>query len=154
MTTLLTPTYEQHWVCPNCTITAVTHDPRPHTQYHYCRGSKIALLASPMVHDGTKCKIEVVERQDYIGTEIVQTNAAGRPIMSTVTTRDDGQDTTVYAPLATINLQEIEWPSTRPSIASLVQSLRTRVKPASKSSKARSATSPARSSGLPVRSRP
>ncbi len=58
-------------------------------------------MAVPMVRQGTKAKIEPVMRQDYVGNEHVQTDENGRPVMAVVTTRDDGIDTTVYAPAAT-----------------------------------------------------
>jgi hypothetical protein len=54
-----------------------------------------------MVPAGTKCKIEAHEREDYIGKEMVQTDGEDRPVMSVITTRDQGQDCTVYAPCAT-----------------------------------------------------
>jgi hypothetical protein len=53
-----------------------------------------------MVPAGTRCKVEVREREDYIGKERVQMHE-GRPVMSVVTTRDNGQDTAVFAPTAT-----------------------------------------------------
>ena len=53
-----------------------------------------------MVPAGTNCKIEAVEREDYVNGEQIQTDGEGRPVMSVVTTRDDGQDCTVYAPTA------------------------------------------------------
>jgi hypothetical protein len=53
---------------------------------------------TPLVKEGAKVKIEVVERQDFVGRELVQTDEHGRPVMSVVTTRDDGQDCTVFAP--------------------------------------------------------
>jgi hypothetical protein len=65
---------------------------------HTCRGLKG--LTAPMVPAGTKCKIEAHEREDYIGDELVQVDGDNRPIMSTVITREDGNDTTVYAPTA------------------------------------------------------
>jgi len=46
-------------------------------------------------------EVEAREREDYVGTEKVQTDEDGRPVMSVVTTRDNGQDTAVYAPVAT-----------------------------------------------------
>ena len=54
-----------------------------------------------MVPDGTKCKVEAIERGDYIDKEIVRVDGNGRPIMSIITSRDNGQDCTVYAPTAT-----------------------------------------------------
>jgi hypothetical protein len=54
-----------------------------------------------MVPAGTRCKVEAIERADYVGRETVQTDGEDRPIMAIVTTRDDGQDCAVLAPLAT-----------------------------------------------------
>jgi hypothetical protein len=53
-----------------------------------------------MVPAGTRCKVEAVEREDYINGDLVQVDGRGRPVMSVITTRDDGQDCTVYAPTA------------------------------------------------------
>lgn len=54
-----------------------------------------------MVPDGVRCKVAAREREDYIGRELVQTDGDGRPVMSVVTTRDEGEDCVVYAPCAT-----------------------------------------------------
>lgn len=89
---------EQHWVCPNCTLTEVTRDAAPHTRFHACRG--LRGLTAPMVPAGTVCKVEAVEREDYVGGEMVQTDGEGRPVASVVTTRDDGNDVVVFAPTA------------------------------------------------------
>jgi hypothetical protein len=88
-----------HWECPNCTFTDVTTDPVPHTRYHSCRG--LRGLSAPMVPAGTRAKVEAREREDYVGSEVVATDGDGRPVMSIVTTRDEGQDCTVLAPMAT-----------------------------------------------------
>lgn len=53
-----------------------------------------------MVEAGVKAKVEAVERGDYIGSDDVQVDNEGRPVMSVVTVRDDGQDCVVYAPTA------------------------------------------------------
>lgn len=97
MAVVLTP--EQHWVCPNCTHSEVTHEARPHSRFHACRGMKG--LTAPMVPEGTRCKVEAHEREDFIAGELVQTDGDGRPVMKLVTTRDDGQDCVVFAPTAT-----------------------------------------------------
>jgi hypothetical protein len=86
------------WFCPNCTRYAVTRGQA--NRFHDC--AALAGLSVPMVPVGTRAKIEVREREDYIGTEDVQYDGNGRPVMSVVTTRDDGQDCTVYAPTAHI----------------------------------------------------
>jgi len=54
-----------------------------------------------MVRAGTRCKVEALDREDYVGSEKVQTDANGRPVMAIRTTRDDGQDVAVLAPTAT-----------------------------------------------------
>lgn len=90
---------ETRWECPNCNATDVTHETQPHTRYHACRGLKG--LTAPMVIAGTRAKVEAREREDYVGGELVTTDGEGRPIMSVVTTRDDGQDCAVFAPCAT-----------------------------------------------------
>ena len=90
---------EHRWVCPNCDTTALTRTRRPHTEFHNCAG--LFGLAVPMVEEGVRCKVEAAERADFIASERVQTAPAnGRPYMSVTTTRDDGQDCTVYAPCA------------------------------------------------------
>lgn len=93
---ILTP--EQRWECPNCTQTEVTHETQPHTRFHACRGLKG--LTAPYVPAGTRCKVEAVEREDYIGKEDVTYDADNRPIMRVETTRDDGNDVAVFAPCA------------------------------------------------------
>jgi hypothetical protein len=89
---------EQRWECPNCTATDVTHEAQPHTRFHACRGLKG--LTAPFVPAGTRCKVEAVEREDYIGDEVVTYDGEKRPIMRVETTRDEGNDVAVFAPLA------------------------------------------------------
>lgn len=89
----------RHWTCPNCGATATTNEPRPHTKFHTC--PKLRFLTAPMVPAGTKAKVVAHEREDYVGSELVQTDEAGRPVMSITTERDDGQDAVVFAPTAT-----------------------------------------------------
>lgn len=97
MVPLLRP--EQRWSCPNCTATDVTHEAAPHTRMHACRG--LRGLTAPMVPDGTRCKVEAVEREDYLNGDLVTVDGEGRPVMSVITTRDEGTDVAVYAPCAT-----------------------------------------------------
>lgn len=89
---------QHRWSCPNCDATKVTHEHRPHTPFHPCGG--LAGLLTPFVPDGTRCKVEAVERQDYVGKELIQVDGNGRPVMNVTVTRDDGQDCAVYAPVA------------------------------------------------------
>lgn len=98
MTVLLEPP-EHRWGCPNCGLEHVTHEIRPHTPFHPCKG--LRGLVAPYVMAGTKAKVEAVERGDYVGRDQVQTDGEGRPVMAVVTTRDDGQDCAVMAPCAT-----------------------------------------------------
>lgn len=97
--TLLGIRRETHWTCPNCTFEDRTYEPRPHSRFHTCRG--LRGLTAPMVPAGVRAKVEARDREDYVGNERVQTDMNGRPVMSIVTTRDDGQDVAVFAPTAT-----------------------------------------------------
>jgi hypothetical protein len=86
------------WSCPNCTTRARTDRPDAPMPFHTCRG--LRGLNAPLVVEGTSCKVEAVERGDYVGTEQVQTDGDGRPVMAVVTTRDDGTDCAILAPAA------------------------------------------------------
>lgn len=101
---LLTP--EQRWECPNCDLTQVTHEPRPHTRMHPCRG--LRGITAPMVPAGTRCRVYAQEREDYVGNEIVERDGEGRPIMSVVTVREDGQDCTVFVPTAVASMRQLD----------------------------------------------
>lgn len=96
---MLTPSgHPKRWECPACGKISVTHTTQPHTQMHHCTALKG--LVVPMVPAGTKAKLVAKEREDYVNGEEVQMDGEGRPIMSVTTTRDDGEDCTVYAPTA------------------------------------------------------
>lgn len=82
------------WTCPNCTQVEVTNDPRPHTRFHSCPGLKG--LTAPYVVAGTRCKVEAVEREDYVGNELVRYTEDGIPVSFVKTTRDDGCDVIAF----------------------------------------------------------
>lgn len=96
-------TSQHHWTCPNCPETRVTRTPHPHTPFHSCRG--LRGLAAPLVPAGTRCKVEAREREDYEGSDKAQHDGEGRAVMSVVTTRDDGTDCAVLAPLARVGVR-------------------------------------------------
>lgn len=97
---------ERRWICPNCTFTDVTHEAQPHTRFHSCKG--LAGLSAPMIPAGSKAKVTSVEREDYIGSEQVRTDAEGRPVMAVITEREDGSnDVAVYAPTANGKAEEL-----------------------------------------------
>lgn len=96
---------EHRWSCPNCSTESVTREPAPHTRFHACKGLKG--LTAPMVPAGTRCKVEAVERGDWVGKELVQTDNEGRPVMAIVTTRDGGQDCAVFAPCAVATREDV-----------------------------------------------
>jgi predicted RNA-binding Zn-ribbon protein involved in translation (DUF1610 family) len=90
----------QDWYCPNCGKRDRTHEARPHTRMHTC--PKLRFLTAPMLHAGVSAKVELHERDDYVGSEHVQLDPERkRPVQSIVTTRDRGQDAIVFAPTAT-----------------------------------------------------
>lgn len=85
------------WVCPNCPAVARTPWDCPN-RMHACPGLK-GMLA-PMLPRGVRASVVAVEREDYVGSEDVRLDGDGRPVMSVITTRDDGQDCIVFAPTA------------------------------------------------------
>jgi hypothetical protein len=90
----------QRWECPNCVFTDVTHLPADAvaSRFHVCAGLKG--LTAPMVPAGTRAKVEAIERQDYLNGDRVTRDGDGRPVMAVETTRDDGTDRAVFAPVA------------------------------------------------------
>lgn len=90
---------EHRWHCPNCGLTDVTHDTQPHTRYHNC--GSLAGLSAPMLPAGVRGHLRAVEREDYVGKDVVTQDGNGRTIMAIVTERDEGQDCTVLAPTVT-----------------------------------------------------
>lgn len=84
------------WGCPNCTLKALSynHD----TPGHFCRGFRGLYLI--MIPEGMRAEHKAIEREDYIRDDIVQYDSESRPVMAVLTKRDDGEDCTVYAPLA------------------------------------------------------
>lgn len=97
---ILTPP-PTHWVCSHCPAEDVTPASVPN-RFHSCRG--LAGITAPMVPAGLRCKVEVREREEYVGREDVQYDGNRRPVMSVVTTRDDGQDCLVLAPCAIVRM--------------------------------------------------
>jgi hypothetical protein len=95
----------RRWECPNCTATDVTHEAAPHSRFHACRG--LRGLTAPMVPAGTRCKVVALEREDYVGRDVVTTDGEGRPVMAVETTRDDGTDRAVFAPCAVAGREDI-----------------------------------------------
>ena len=93
------------WYCPQCGLTDQTNDPRIAVPLHPC--PKLRGLMAPMLAAGTAGKIELREREDYVGDELVQLDPEqGRPVMSMVTTRDAGTDARIYVPTATASAKE------------------------------------------------
>jgi hypothetical protein len=78
----------------------MTREHRPHTPFHICPA--LGGLTAPFVPAGARAEHRTVEREDWVGSELVQVDAHGRPVMAVVTVRDDGQDCTVFAPTANV----------------------------------------------------
>lgn len=97
MTVLIDPV--THWYCPACKATDTTTRAQPHTRFHTC--PRMRGMSVPMVRAGQKAKVELREREDYVGTDHPQIDENGRPVMAAVVTRDEGEDVAVYAGLAT-----------------------------------------------------
>jgi hypothetical protein len=95
---LLDPTViTTRWECLKCPVTDVTREREPHTRMHQCGG--LGGLETPMVPAGTRGKLVVHEREDYVGDADVY-HHGGRPIMSVEVVRDNGNDLAVFAETA------------------------------------------------------
>lgn len=105
---------EQRWWCPSCGL----EDRTDHGSAGIIDGQAVAasrmhdcpalgFLSTPLLPAGVNGKHEAVERPDYVGDEDVRYDANGRPVMAIVTTRDEGQDCTVFAPTAHAGLRTI-----------------------------------------------
>jgi hypothetical protein len=96
----------KRWECPSCGLQHVTREARPHTPMHDCR-ALAGLLAPFVAVTGAELnrhqqRLVVVDREDYVGNEIVRTDGNGRPVMAVRTERADGSnDCHVFAPTAT-----------------------------------------------------
>lgn len=85
------------WQCPSCGKETQV-DGKYGAVVHQC--PKLGGLTTPYVRKGVAAKHELILRQDFVGSEMVQTDDEGKPVMSIVTTRDNGQDVRVFAPAA------------------------------------------------------
>jgi hypothetical protein len=89
----------EDWYCPNCSTTdRVQKLPPNSSRFHTCPG--LHMLTAPLIRASVYCKVEAEERADYLNGEIQATGDDGRPYMAVRTTRDDGDDLLVNAPLA------------------------------------------------------
>lgn len=90
------------FTCPNCTSALwLDKHPGPRPVLHHC--PKLGGFLAPMFREGEKVKVEAHEREDYLGEDEgkVRLNEDGRPFMCVETTRENGTDVLVFAPIAT-----------------------------------------------------
>ena len=91
----------QDWECPACGLEERVKPPLPPNAQRWHPCPKLHGLKTPLVPAGTDCKIEALEREDYLGTELVRHGDDGRPYAAVRTERADGSnDLAVYAPCA------------------------------------------------------
>lgn len=102
----------QAWRCSRtlCPAWATTCDTTvPHHPCRYAAG-----LMIPLVRVDTHEDVRLVTREDHVGAETVAAFSDGAPIMATQRVRDDGVDTTVYAPTARASTDDEEAARARP----------------------------------------
>lgn len=91
------------YVCPACQARQPVMPADTRIPMHACAGRAGMLL--PMVPEGERSDVRLVERGDFLGSDAgkVRTDAEGRPWMRAEVERPSGQvDMWVYAPTATI----------------------------------------------------
>lgn len=97
----------QSWYCPNCGLHDQTKGIAPGAgggmaRMHPC--PRLRGVLAPLLLEGVRAKVELREREDYVGNEQVQVDPERRrPVMSVITTRDNGQDAIVFAPTAVLH---------------------------------------------------
>lgn len=89
------------WECTGCGRRERTEVDPAYAPMHACKA--MGSMSVPFTREGAKVLLSAVEREDYIGNEVVPYDDNGRPIMAIVTEYADGRkDSTVYAPTASI----------------------------------------------------
>lgn len=86
------------WRCPACGHTDRTRQVAAHTRMHAC--PKAGGMTVPMVTAGTRAKLVMHEREDYVGGEDVQVADDGQVYMSARVVTDETEHLAVYAPTA------------------------------------------------------
>jgi hypothetical protein len=102
---LLGRSYEDLY-CPNCGLSERVSPPMPpgSSKFHNC--PRLHMLSAPLVPVEMDCKVEAVEREDYLGDEIQNKGEDGKPYQAIKTTRADGSnDLAVNAGLAHADLK-------------------------------------------------
>lgn len=86
------------WYCPNkCGAADRTPAlPPDSTRYHVC--PKLHGLNAPLIRVGTDCKVEAVQREDYINTETQTKGDDGKFYMAVNTERADGSNDRLVHP--------------------------------------------------------
>lgn len=97
----------QEWRCPNCGLEEITRPLPPNAvRFHPC--PRLHMLKAPLVLAGTDCKVEAIEREDYLGGEVQRTGDDGKPYGGVRTVRADGSnDFAAYAPLAQARVRDL-----------------------------------------------
>lgn len=88
----------RHWLCRNCGGEHRTQRAGPHTPMHQC--PRLRGVWAPYLETHVNGRLELVERGDYVGADIPQTDGEGRPVAQVVTHRDNGRDCIILAPCA------------------------------------------------------
>lgn len=107
MTVLLDPT--RRWECPSCGRQHVTDKPLSSFPMHPCPSQKG--LTVPFVEVAGRelrklsARHRILEREDYVGSDLPQYDDEHRPVMAVVTDHADGShDCAVLAPVARMGI--------------------------------------------------
>lgn len=92
----------KNWYCPACDKQHVTKISDPHSPLHQCPKFRGAWI--PFVEAGMDAGFRVNYRQDYLGKDTAITDGDGNVVQSVTTQRENGEDCTIFAPSANVNL--------------------------------------------------
>jgi hypothetical protein len=86
------------YACSRCDVTAPVANTTAGVPMHPCAG--LSGMNVPLAPADRKSKVELFEREDYVGGELVQRDAEGRVWMSARVTTDETEHVVAYAPTA------------------------------------------------------
>jgi hypothetical protein len=90
------------YVCDKCPTRSRVGGADRRVPMHDCPGR--ALMSVPLVPEGQRGELRLIERDDYVGTEDVRTDAEGRVFMRAELETATGISAWVYAPTVHTNV--------------------------------------------------
>ncbi len=89
--------------CSRCPVGALVADTAPGSPMHQCAGA--GGMTVPLAPAGARSDVQMIAREDYVGAEDVQRDAAGQVRTGARVVTDETEHVVVYAPTAHASLR-------------------------------------------------